>query len=233
MRKLALFAVLLAGCVKTESGDLLTSGMHASIHVETLGTGTTDVRATLYLGNPLNLNFVELTGDDRLIARHAGMSKVMTESEVFNVISHHAQFQVDAEGAEFEVAFERTVDAGAPRSTATLPAKFTLVGPAAATVSRADPITLTWSPAGTTDVMSWEIQGDCIERESQNLVADTGTLTIETGRVRKRMGDTIADSCEMTIRVGRSRLGTLDPGYGKGGTILAHQVRTVVLTSVP
>jgi hypothetical protein len=233
MRKLALLAVVLAGCVKTESGDLLTSGIHASIHIETLGTGTTDVRATLFLGNPLNLNFVELSGDDQLIARHYGRSKVMVESEVLNVISYHAQFQTDAEGAQFGVAFVRTVDAGAPSSTATLPAKFTVAGPPSETVSRAEPITITWSPARSLDVMSWEIQGDCIERESQNLVGDTGTATIEVGRVRKRMGDGIADACPMTIRVARARLGTLDPGYGKGGTIAGQQVRTLVLGSVP
>jgi hypothetical protein len=35
------------------------------------------VSATLFLGNPINLNFVDVTGDDELIASNAGEDKVM------------------------------------------------------------------------------------------------------------------------------------------------------------
>jgi hypothetical protein len=45
------------------------------------------------------------------------------------------------------------------------------------------------------------------------------------------MGTTIADTCEMTLTVTRSRAGTLDPGFGKGGVIEGLQVREVMLTT--
>ena len=57
---LLLCVVSLTGCAKTDSGDLLTSGIYAGISAQAKGDGTTDVYATLFVGNPLNLNFVDL-----------------------------------------------------------------------------------------------------------------------------------------------------------------------------
>lgn len=232
MRKLAFALVLTSGCVKTSSDNLLTSGIYASIEAESAGTGTTNVSTTLFVGNPINLNFVELAGADQLIASHEGQDKVMTESEILNVIGYHATFQTDAEDATFEVSFIRGVDAGAPSSLMSLPAKFELA-PAPSGASRNGPLQITWAPAGTADIMAWQVDGDCIEREQETLTGDTGSFTIETGRLRMRQGDGIADTCDITIKVTRSREGDLDRNYGEGGTIFGRQVRTVTLQSTP
>jgi len=40
-------------------------------------------------------------------------------------------------------------------------------------------------------------------------------------------------SCTVTISVTRSRAGSLDSHYGKGGDILGQQVRTATITSTP
>lgn len=231
MTRLALLAIALAACTTHESSDVLTSGIHASITAQTTGNGKTDVRATLYVGNPVGLNFVELTGDDQLLAKSAGMTKEMRETQLLGTVSHHAEMPGDAEGTQFEVVFSRTIDDGAPSSIATLPAKFDLTA-TPATASRAQPLQFEWLPAGSPDTMSWTASGDCIEIESSPMT-DTGSHTIAADRLKKRMGTNIADTCEVTITAFRSRTGTLDPHYGKGGDVRGMQTRTFKLTSTP
>lgn len=227
---LLLCATALTGCAKTDSSDLLTSGIYAGISAQGKGDGTTDVYATLYVGNPLNLNFVDLTGDDQLVASHGAQEKVMSETVLLNIVSHHASFPVDAEGEQFQVAFDRTVDNGAPNSIATLPPKFALDA-VPTTSSRAAALSLSWSPLDSASAMRWEVTGDCIENEAQVLAADSGALTIEANRLRKRMGDGVADTCPMTVTLTRSKPGQLDAGYGKGGDVEGQQVRKVMLTT--
>lgn len=230
--RLLLSALLITGCAKTDSMDLLSTGIHAGISAKASGDGTTDVYAVLYVGNPLNLNYVDLTGDDQLIASFGSQEKEMTETTLLNIVSHKASFNSDNEGDQFQVAFERSVDDGAPNSIATLPPKFTLDG-VPSTWSRAANLSLSWSPIDSTPghVMGWEVKGECIENESQTLAADIGSLRIEANRIRKRMGEMIADECPMTLTVTRSKRGQLDPGYGEGGTINGQQIRTVMLTT--
>jgi hypothetical protein len=231
MNKLML-VVLCAGCSTVDSSDILTSGIHAELGVVSSGDGTNDVHATLYLGNPINLNFVDLTGDDELFAIHGTQEKEMSELILLNIVSHHATFPTDAEGEQFEIDFSRTVDNGAPSSVATLPAKFTLTGPTAAT-SRATAIALSWSPAGSGDQMTWQANGDCIDVASGNLSGDTGSFSVAADTLKKRMGAGVADTCMVTVSVRRSREGDLDPGYGKGGQIVGALVRTVTVMSTP
>lgn len=231
MTRLALLAAILGGCTTVESSDVLTSGIYASITAEGRGDGTTDVTATLFVGNPIGLDYVELTGDDKLLVRAPGITKEMRETELLNTVGHHAEIPVDAEGTQIEVAFERTIDAGAPHSTATLPAKFSITSsPQAA--ARTQPITVAWSPASSGDTMTWTATGDCIELESAPM-PDSGTVTIDAGLLKKRMGTNVPDQCEVTITIARSRLGMLDPGYGKGGEIRGMQTRTVKVVSTP
>lgn len=229
MNKLMLVA-LFAGCTTVDSSDILTSGMYAQLSARTSGDGTTDVNAVLYLGNPVNLNFVDLTGDDELIASHGNQTKKMSELIILNIVSHHASFSTDLEGEEFDIDFQRSVDNGAPRSTAILPAKFTLTGPTTPT-SRAQELTLSWSPAGSGDAMSWTANGDCIDSTSGNISGDSGSFALPSNTLKKRMAMGTLDSCMVTLSVSRSREGDLDPAYGKGGNIAGVQTRTVVVTS--
>ena len=232
MTRLAYLAILAAGCTTTESSDILTSGIYASINAETTGNGKTEVTTSLFVGNPIGLNFVELTGEDSLVAIMSGQSKTMSERTVLNTVVHRAEFDVDAAGTEFEVVFDRTVDQGAPSSIATLPAKFDITAPPQS-ASRAQTVTLAWSPSGSADIMSWSAKGDCIEDQAAPVTADPGTVTIDAGVIKKRMGTNIADSCAVTFTIRRQKLGTLDSHYGKGGVVHGTQSRTAVVTSMP
>ncbi len=230
--KFCVLALLVSGCAKTESSDLLTSGIYADLSARSTGTGTTTTSATLYVDNPTQLNFVELTGDDQLLASYGGQDKVMNQVELGNIVSHSAEFSTDADGAAFTIKLQRSVDAGAPMSTVTLPAKFTL-GTVPATASRAAPLALSWSPSAYADAMAWKATGGCIGDVQGQITGDPGTMTIPAGMLVKREGQNIADTCMVSITVTRSRPGALDTHYGKGGTVVGSQERTVTMMSTP
>lgn len=221
----------LAACTNTSSSEVLTSEVYASIGAEASGNGKTVVSATLYVDSPLTLNFVELAAGESLVATAAGVSKTLQAREVLNTIVHRAELDIDAPGTMFEIAFERDVDAGAPRSLATLPAAFDLATPPA-TMSRAAPLTLTWAPAGSADGMAWLATGDCIENAIGTITGDPGTVTIAADRLTKRMGTTIADTCAVTFTIQRTRAGLLDEHF-RDGVISGTQARAAVISSTP
>ena len=237
MRRPSLFAIAftlaLAACNKVDSENILSSGIYGSISARAAGAGSTTVSATLFLESPLTLDFIELGADDELVATQGATAKTMTETDVLNVVSYHATFPTEAEGTLFEVAFLRTVDAGAPSSTVALPAPLTLTVLPAPTVSRAAALTVQWSASAAGDSMSWSAAGDCIDSASGGIAGDPGTLTLPANTLVKRMGTMVADSCPVALTVTRRRDGQLDPGYGKGGTIVGEQTRQATFTSQP
>jgi hypothetical protein len=211
----------------------LTSGMYGSISARAEGDGKTRVTTSLFLGKPIDLNFIELSDDDKLVVRHAGQEMTPSEGELLNIVSYTATFATDAEGEMFEVSLERTVDAGAPSSTATLPTPFTLAAPPA-TSSRAAAMTLTWSPSGSANTMTAVIDGTCIDQLSVPITGDPGTVTIAAGMIKKKtaqQGETVAESCTAELRIERSKMGTLDSHFGKGGSVLGIQSRKATFTS--
>jgi len=224
----------LAGCAKTESADLLTSGIYAAISATATGDGNTTVSATLYVDDPNNLNFVELTGDDHLTASSGSTQMPLTQSELGNIVSHTAVFAGDAEGTQYTVAFARTVDAGAPSTTVALPPAFT-VAPVAATVSRQARLDITYGPAGTSDKIAYALEGVCINPLNGS-VSDTGALTIPPNTiVAPDVGSANASplTCKVTLTLSREHVGSLDPHYGKGGQALGQQQRVVSWTTTP
>ena len=227
----ALLAASAGACTTTSSSDITTKGIYASIAARTAGTGSTDVTATLYFGDPLNLDFVTLSGDDQLVATYNGTSKVMTETTILNIVTHDVTFTGGSVGDVFEVSLDRSVDAGAPSSTAALPTEFAL-DPLPASASRAAPLTVTWGPSGSNDKMTWDATGDCISPASGAIVGDPGTVTIPAnGLVRANAQS--APNCNVTVVITRAEDGDLDPHYGKGGTITGEQFRSAAFASTP
>lgn len=238
MRGISLIAAvcLATACEKHDSNDILTSGMSAHIVAEAGGDGTTTVSATLYLGNPASLDFIELQGDDRLVALVDGQEATeMTEGELLNIVVYHTNFDTDLEDTEFEVQFIRTIDDGAPSSTCTLPNGFELTSPIApnSEVSRATEIQVDWAPFDELDDMRYEIRGGCIEDVTEVIQQDGGGIILPANTLVKRMGDNVEDSCAVTLTIYRHRAGELDPGYGEGGWVECRQVRSLTFTSIP
>ncbi len=233
-----LFLGLATGCAETiDSGDVGTDGIYAEIEVLATGNGTSEVVTTLKAGGNSSNVYVDLTEHDSLIASANDAPSVMSK-EGNVVIRYHSTFPTDAADTAYKVSFLRSHAPGAecngisaPDSHVTLPAGVTLTGPAAnATFSRTSPITVTWSGSGEVDPLHWSIDGDCILAAGGD-ASDTGTLTIPANALQAL--DDPPQSCTVTLTLGRSRSGAVDPAYGEGGTIVARQVRSVSLTSTP
>jgi len=206
--------------------------MAADISAQARGDGTTTVSATLYVGDPIDLNFVELQGDDELLASFdSGQEQPMNRFELLNIVSYSTTFQGDAAGTPFDVDFQRSIDDGAPDSSGTLPDPFTLDS-TPTSQSRAASLQITWDPPST-DLMRWDASGSCIDPTGAAISSDSGSVTIEAGQLVKSQGQQIPDSCAVTVTITRENLGELDPGYGHGGQVAGQQVRTAMFTSTP
>lgn len=223
-----------AACQTTESDSVLTRGMYAQISATADGSGETTVGATLFLGPPSDLNFIDLEGGDQLIAHHGGQAQTMSEQILLGVVSHTARFAADAADETFEVELRRDVDAGAPSSRVSLPAPFALDG-VPASVSRGAAFGVSWTGAALApgDRMQWTAEGTCVELASGAIAGDPGSVTMPAGTFVKRGGQNIADACAVKVTVTRERDGDVDPAYGEGGAALGVQTRSVTFTSTP
>lgn len=221
-------------CTSVDSSNILTSGMYASIAASTDGSGTTRVTTTLYLEDPGTLDFIELEGGDQLIAYSPdGDSAIMTETQFLGITSYSATFDVDDAGSEFIVELSRTVDDGAPDSRAVLPDAFDILTEPGGSYSRAnDDLVIDWDPVAGDDI-DLSVSGTCIESYSTAIEGDPGTFTVAAGTFVKPMGSNVPDDCDLTVELTRSTPGTLDPGYGHGGTISGKQVRQIQVGSIP
>jgi hypothetical protein len=225
--------LLLTACGNLSSEDVKTSGIHADIVASTDGTGSTEVRATLRVGGATSNQFLDLSGDDELMASTtSGSAQPMSRQELLGAISYVSTFPVDAPDTGFKVDFERTVDVSAPDSHATLPAAFAITAPAdQANASRAADLQVTYSSSGSGDAMSWLATGDCIQPAWGSIAGDPGVFVLSAGKLVAYDGHQ-TDTCTVTITVARTRAGTLDPAFGSG-TVQGQQVRRVDVRSAP
>lgn len=235
MRRLILTALGIAvatGCATVGSDDVTTDGLYADLWVIAEGDGTSRAVGSLRVGGELSNTFVELTGDDQLIATREGEDGiVMHEQQVLGARSYRADFADDQFDLDVTISFERTVDDGAPSSVMSLPAPFEL-DPVAENYSRDDDaIVLTWDNQQAEEVAVW-VEGTCIQNIYTPRMTDAGTYTIDADKIEPNVGEE-AENCEIELSVWRSRPGTVDPGYGEGGVAWGHQVRKVTTLSTP
>lgn len=231
---LAVGALGLMACENVDSEDVMTDGIYADINATAVGDGKTTVRAALRVGGGASNTYLELTGDDNLVASMGETSVDMGERMLAGARWYVAEFSEDALDTEFKVAFERTVDEAAPESVMTMVSPFDITAPtASASFSRAsDDIELTWETSGTEDKMLLNIDGDCVQLYHEDLAGDTGSFTVVAGTLEPADGHE-EDECAVTAELIRHRDGTLDPAYGEGGVIWSRQVRTIRLNSTP
>ncbi len=224
---------ILSGCTTASSTDIKTSGLYATITGTGNGQGETAVSATLQLG-PLSTTFVELAGTDSLSATSGNGKSPLKKFDLLGLVSYNGTLSGDDEGKSVTVALARGADdTGAPSSTLTLPAKFALTAPAAAAtfIRGKDAIEVKWDKSGKSDPMSVELTGSCIQTVSQT-PSDSGSVIIAAADI-KASKDNETKTCDVTVLVKRTRNGTLDPAYGKGGSVRGIQARSVSVQSAP
>ncbi len=220
----------LVACTEdVDSTDVRTSGVHASMDVMAPGNGESEVTVGLRVGGATSNTFLDLKGEDELVASAEGEERTMSQSGDY----YEATLGTEAGGTEINVAFNRGPDdTDAPNSRVTLPEPFELAGlDTGQTVSRADDITLTWEPDPNSEDMRWVLEGDCLLRQTSS-TPDTGTVTISASEFLSRDGEENA-TCNAEICFRRSRSGTVDPAFGEGGFFDAVQRRCVAFRSSP
>lgn len=209
---------------------LKTATMAATITVVADGA-TTKSNIVILAGDTLMEHFVLAMGDALTTSKPA-MSMPMAAMGMGMTLEYEAAFPgTDAEGTMYTIAFNRTADKGAPNSVAVLPAPLTLSLPAdGMSFSRAmDDVVVNYAPSGFADPVSWFIQGTCVQVAGmQGVTGDSGNFTIARGGLKNAGA---GGTCMATLTVYRTRKGTLDPGFGKGGSVTAQQIARVSITS--
>jgi hypothetical protein len=236
-RALILAAALTAfcgACTKTESTSVLTRGVSADLNVGAYGNGDTIAFGRLKVGETSSSNYLDLQGDDTLFAINGTQNLRMTKSEFLGLLSYRTTFKgLDREDTPFRISFSRSVDSGAPNSTCTLPAPFTLTSSRNTASIAGEDIVVNWASSGTPDKMRWSASGTCVSSAGGGVTGDPGSLTIPRGTLKQRDTAKPPQSCELTIEVFRERSGQLDPAYGKGGSVNCYQSRSVKLSGTP
>jgi len=222
-----------SGCLcSTVSGnDIKSSGLHADLEVNTASNGHSTVKATYTIGS--SLTFIELGSGDTLTATLGSATQPMSKSSLFGATWYQTDFSTDSEDSVVTIALTRTGDTSAPNSTVTLPAPLAITAPTGSPhLSRAGntPLDVTWSPTRG-DAIRASASGSCVQAVPEaTLTGDPGTwrvpkLVAESGKE--------SQSCTVTVTIKRVRTGSVDPGYGKGGSFEARVVRDVSFTSDP
>ncbi|MGH7270621.1 MAG: hypothetical protein ACREJ3_09335 [Polyangiaceae bacterium] len=238
---IALITLAVTECTSLSSSDIKTAGITGEMQVSADGSGASTVSANLYVDTNLT-DFVSLSSGDTLTASAGGQTKTLSKSTLLGIVTYLATFTgEDGAGTAYTIAFNRMSDTSAPSSTCAMPSPFAISAPASsASFSRSrDPITITWSPAGTSDVMNYSVGGDCIATAGSSISGDTGTLTIPAGTISgtaldggSANGGTGATGCPVTLSMTRTRNGSLDSHF-LGGGINCLQTRTVSFQSTP
>lgn len=217
-------------CESVKSSDLKTSGLYALLEASAPGTGRVEVKATLTLG-PGSLTYADLAAGDELTATLGSTARVMSRTSAFGATFYEAGFDGDAADTPLRISLSRMSDTSAPESAVTLPAPLAFVSPGASAVfSRATGLTVSWSGAGQGDPMRLSARGACITPVDTELSADSGTHTLSPFIAASGAP---SDSCDVSIALVRTRLGRVDPAYGKGGVFRATVSRSVTVRSTP
>ena len=227
-RHLWVLLVASAACADVGSSSVLTSGMSAVIRGVSEDGASTRVSTVLRAGGVTSTTFVQLEADDALSVTVGEQTTPLVEASLGPLTSYLATVPVADPEATFTVAFDRTLDAGAPSSTFTLPEAFAITTEAAS-IDPAQPVQIAWEPSGSTSQVVLEVGGDCVVGGLETLSGDDGVTTIPADLLAQR-GETPGASCPVTATVSKIDGGQLDPAYGEGGSAQGVQQRALTFT---
>lgn len=230
------------GCQKIDSTDVRTSGVYAEFTLTAHSTTEAKLDATLWAGGALSNTYLALTGPDHLTA-YLGSNAYPMQGYTDIVDEYYSAIvPYPATDTELSVAFERGPDnVSAPGSTVIVPALFALAPTAKTQYSRAnDPLEIDWAPFDPTQLVSWFVDGACVQLFGEDGAVDSGQVAIPAGTLQKppppgpdeEHHPIPPDQCTATVDVTKSRVGQVDPGFS-GGTFTASQDRGTTFTSVP
>lgn len=227
---LGLGLLLLNACtVETvDSKNVKTGGISATITANATTDAATTIIATLQVGGTNSNTYVDLSGGDKIFVV---ANDKQIEMEAQGTGTYQADVNVAAENTEFIVDLQRETEDDAPMSKGTLPAPFTFQVPNM-TTSRAQELTITWSPSGSMDDMEAIVSGTCIFQRTIDIPGDTGSHVISPGTLIATNTDK-PETCDLTVEMTRSRKGTADLAFDPDSSFILKQTRTGKFTSAP
>jgi len=221
--------LLLSACTETvDSKDIRTAGIWASITANANSDAATTVKVELRVGGPDSNTYVDLSGGDQIFA--SGNGKRL-EMEAQGTGTYEIDFNDAAADTEFIIDLQRDSDDDAPMSKGLLPGPFSLQVPNMS-ASRAQDLTITWSPSGTTDDMTLQLGGTCIFNRTIDIPGDTGSHVI-TGGTLASINPDKPETCDVNIEMKRTRKGEADRAYDPASLFVLTQTRTAKFTSAP
>lgn len=226
----------LVGCGATDSDNVRTGGVRATLTVEAPGDGTSEVSAKFTVGSGgIGGTNLDLKAGDSATASANGIEKTLRKkTDVLGGISYDGAFDFDEGETLFRIALNRPNDTSAPNSTVRLTEPFAVTLPENnQRFALADALTIVWSPSGYASSMDFVFVAKCpsgaqtMTRVTYRSAADDGSYSTGLGSI---IGDAAAglppgSDCRVEMEIARSRPGQLDPNYGEGGAIRAAQKR--------
>lgn len=226
----------LVGCGATDSDNVRTGGVRATLMVEATGDGTSEVSAKFTVGSGgIGGTNLDLKAGDSATASANGIEKTLRKkTDALGGISYDGAFDFDAGETLFRVALNRANDTSAPNSTVRLTEPFAVTLPENnQRFALDDALTVAWSPSGYGSSMDLVFVAKC-PSGAQTMTRVTYRSTGDDGSYSPGLGSLIGDAaaglppgsdCRVEMEIARSRSGQLDPNYGEGGTITAAQKR--------
>ncbi|ALU45273.1 hypothetical protein [Pseudoalteromonas rubra] len=232
---LACSTLLACSTETTNSENVKTEAIWSKIYVTTTGE-TSRVIAELNIDGP-NGNNIRLTANDKLVARAANISQVMSEEDELFDVDYRAIFDVTSGGTQFTVDFTRGSENKTLTTTMNLPRPFNIITPQKnQSFSLNDELTLTWTP-GTEDDTKFEskLTIECKKNDGDSIfvyvnneqLTDDGTLVIDLNAIEELKDSAIntRQECSAEFHLARTRAGTVDSSYASGSSAKAVQER--------
>lgn len=218
-----------AGCSETraeDSVDVATADLSAFVTIVDDGAGTT-LRVEL-VGPGAH---VHLAPRERFVV-HVGATSIelapsgSTPGEENEYVANLPDFSGD-----LRLDFERVNDHGVQGLAMPVPPPFTLALPSAP-VSRAAPLPIAWTAAGTGYDLALAVDGPCARLPTRALSRDDGGYVIQAGELVEP-ADAGARSCTATVTVTRSR--STHASFGGPGRfdVDARRTRSGTVESAP
>ena len=243
------------------STGISTKDLSAEIHVTNNQDKIIDVEVMLRTGNISTGIDINLDNGDTLFASSApNYSSVVIGDNQFEDINasienkkalahadgrssaffqshkkwYYSNFPVSQTNPLYTIFLERQNYLSADNSTVQLPAPYNIISPVAGEVlSRSADIIITWDNFDLLDIIQVSTSLTCsngltTDWRTDDIFNSTGVFTIPVNTFSAAAG-----ICSISVRIDKRSLGQLDPAFTRGGIIIGHQLRTVVISTTP
>lgn len=228
-------------CANSDSEDIRTSGIHATMTVTAAAGAGTEVVVHLTVGSGLGANDLDLSRGDELSATAQNVTQVLTRQNRAGIIKYLTQFDFNDSRTVVRVALNRADDSDAPNSYVTLPDVIEIISPSLASIPEFDAsniVEVVWTQSVIATRMSVTAKVQCVKLDAASI---DDVLVFQPSRREAQLDSGVASfdltslvndaridrtqPCAGTMMLSRQNRGVLDPNFGEGGSIQAYRLR--------